>query len=67
MKDDVVWMSTDPNEIITMNPYIQKAHGDILVMGLGLGYYPFMTALKDDVKSITIIEKDPKVIDIFKK
>ncbi len=67
MKDDVVWMSTDPNEIITMDPYIKKAHGNILVMGLGLGYYPYMASLNDKVKSITIIEKDQNVIDIFNK
>ena len=66
-KDDVVWMSTDPSEIVTMAPYINKAHENILVMGLGLGYFPYMASLNDSVKSITIIEKDQKVIDIFKK
>ena len=62
-----VWMSLNPNEIETMKPYISSAKGDVLVLGLGMGYVPFMLALKDDVKSVTIIEKDPQIIAIFNK
>lgn len=62
-----IWMNISPNEINTMQPSINEAKGNVLVYGLGLGYYPFMIALKDDVKSITIIEKDKNIIDIFKK
>lgn len=64
---DEVWMSITPNEINTMQPYIDKAKGDVLVLGLGLGYYPFMISLKDEVKQITIIELDQNIIDIFNK
>lgn len=66
-KDNVVWMSTDPNEIETMEPYINKVHGSLLVFGLGLGYFPYMSDIKGNVKEITIIEKDQKVIELFKK
>ena len=62
-----VWMSIIPNEINTMNPYIEKAKGHVLVLGLGLGYYPFMISEKEEVKDITIVEIDSKIIDIFKK
>ena len=64
---DVTWMSITPNEIITMEKHINKAHGNIVVFGLGLGYFPFMCALKEEVKSITIIENDRQIIDIFQK
>ena len=67
MKKDVVWMSTDPNEINTMRKDIELANGDVLAFGLGLGYFPIMCACKDDVKTVTVIEKDPIIIDIFKK
>lgn len=60
-----VWMSLNPNEIETMKPFINKAKGNVLVLGLGLGYVPFMMALKDEVKSITIIEKDQDIITLF--
>ena len=60
-----IWMSLNPNEIETMKPYIDKGHGNVLVLGLGMGYVPFMMALKDEVKHITIIEKEQNIINLF--
>lgn len=60
-----IWMSLNPNEIETMKPFIDKGHGNVLVLGLGMGYVPFMMALKDEVKHITIIEKDQNIINLF--
>ena len=62
---DEIWMSITPNEINTMKPYIDQASGDVLVLGLGLGYYPFMVSQKENVKKITIVELDQNIIDIF--
>ena len=67
IKDDVVWMSTDPNEINTMDSSIKKAKDNVLAFGLGLGYFPIMCASKKEVTSVTIVEKDPEIIKIFKK
>ena len=64
---NVTWMSLNPNEINTMKKAIDNASGNVLVLGLGLGYYPFMISLKDDVKEITIIEKDKDIITLFKE
>ena len=64
---DVTWMSITPNEIKTMEPAIEKAKGDIIVFGLGLGYFAFMTSLKQEVKSVTIVENDINIINIFKE
>ena len=60
-----VWMSLNPNEIETMKPFIKTAKGNVLVLGLGMGYVPFMMALKPEVKNITIVEKDPDIISLF--
>ena len=62
-----IWMSLNPNEIETMKPFINKGKGNVLVLGLGLGYVPYMMSLKDDVKSITVVEKDPDIINLFNK
>ena len=62
-----VWMSLNPNEIETMKPYIAKAKGNVLVLGLGMGYVPFHLTNKSDVKSITIVEKDQDIINLFNK
>lgn len=67
LKDDVVWMSTDPNEINTMDASIKEAKGRVLAFGLGLGYFPIMCASKKDVTSVVVVEKDPEIIKIFKK
>ena len=60
-----IWMSLNPNEIETMKPYINKARGNVLVLGLGMGYVPFMLSLKNCVKSITIVERDQEIINLF--
>lgn len=62
-----IWMSLNPNEIETMAPFIAKGKGNVLVLGLGMGYVPFMMSLKNDVKHITIIEKDQNIINLFNK
>ena len=65
--DDVTWMSITPNEIVTMQRSIEEAHGDVLTFGLGLGYYPYMVAQKENVKSVIIVENDKNIINLFKK
>ena len=65
LEDDRVWMSITPHEINTMKKAIDEAKGKVVAYGLGLGYFPFMCSLKEDVTSIDIIEKDKDVIDLF--
>jgi 16S rRNA G966 N2-methylase RsmD len=50
-----------------MKPYIARAKGNVLVLGLGMGYVPYMISLKEEVSSVTIIEKDKEIIELFKK
>lgn len=65
--NNITWMSIIPNEIETMKDAINLVKGDVLVYGLGLGYFPYMISLKEDVNKITIIEKDPNIVSLFKK
>ena len=67
LENDEIWMSLIPHEINTMKHHIKDAFGNVLVLGLGLGYYVFHIARKKDVDKITIIEKDKRVIKIFKE
>ncbi len=66
-KDDETWMLISPHEINTMKNYISLMNGKCLIYGLGLGYFPYMLSLKNEVKEITIIEKDENIINIFNK
>lgn len=62
---DREWMMITPNEIQTMQPGIAAAHGKVATFGLGLGYYAFMVSEKSQVDSVTIVEKEPQIIELF--
>jgi hypothetical protein len=59
------WMSITPHEINTMAEPIRRARGKVLAFGLGLGYFPFMCSLKDEVTEIVVVEKNEKLISLF--
>lgn len=60
-----VWMSINPMEINTASHAISRANGNVLVLGGGLGYYPYMISLKKNVKSVTIVESNPSIKNIL--
>lgn len=64
---DRCWMSITPNEIVTMKDSLQKASGKVLTLGLGLGYYAYMAHLKEDVESVTVVEREADVIRLFEE
>lgn len=64
---DVEWMTLLPNEINSQKKYIKKAKGKVLTYGLGLGYYVFSVALKDEVSSVTVVDLNENVINLFQK
>lgn len=63
----IPWVSVCPSEIHSMMPDVPAAHGRVLVLGLGLGYYPFCISASQDVKSITVVEKNPKILRLFRE
>lgn len=62
---DKVWMSPAVSETDSMRDGIEKGHGKCLAMGLGIGVLPYMWLLKDEVESVTVIELNQDVIDLF--
>lgn len=65
VENNKIWMAIIPHEINTMKASIEHAHGRVLVLGLGLGYFPFMISQKDTVNEIVIVEKNQRIIDLF--
>jgi hypothetical protein len=61
------WMSVTPFEINTMSPVIDKMSGRVVTLGLGLGYFASMAALKPLVNEVLVVEKDKQVIELFLK
>ncbi len=65
-EDGVEWMAVKPNEISTMRAPVAAAHGNTVAFGLGLGYFAFHASEKAEVSSVTVVERDPAVIDLFR-
>ncbi len=61
------WMSICPSEINSMAKAIEAAHGKVLVLGLGLGYYAHRVAERSDVESVTVVELCEDVIRLFSR
>ena len=64
---DQIWMSITPNEINTMKDPVENALGRVLTYGLGLGYFAYMVSQKETVESVTVVEMNQNVIDLFTK
>ncbi len=57
-------MSDTPMEIRTNMDFLYQAHGNILIGGLGLGIILKILEKIDNIKSVTVIEKNQEVIDL---
>lgn len=62
-----VWMSVVSSEIDSMEEPIKAAQGEVITFGLGLGYFTYMAAIKEEVESVTVVEMNPYVISLFRK
>ncbi len=66
LEGGIEWMTVTPNEAETMKAPIAESHGKVLTLGLGLGYFAFHASQKTNVESVTVVEKDPAVIELFR-
>lgn len=62
-----IWMTITPNEIETMREPVDQAFGHVLTFGLGLGYFAYMVSEKENVESVTIVDLNKDVIELFQK
>ncbi len=58
-------ISLTPKYIDSAMPYIEDVRGNVLVHGLGLGYFPFMASQKKSVKKITVVEPNIELTEFF--
>ncbi len=64
---NIPWVSVCPSEINSMTPDTAAARGKTLVLGLGLGYYPYIISHNENVEEITIVEKSGSIIQLFRE
>ncbi len=66
-KEGTVWMSLCPHEIETMADAASALSGRILVLGLGLGYFPYLLSIKESVTEVVVVDSDPEIIELFEE
>lgn len=64
LESENVWMSDTPQEAEGIAGAVKRAYGDVLCVGLGIGYFPFIASKKLGVNSVTIVEKNEDVINL---
>ena len=57
-------MSNTPMEKRTNRDFVANAHGNVLIGGLGIGLILLAIQDKEDVKQITVVEKNKEVIEL---
>ena len=59
------WMSAEQSEVSGMDAHAKGAYGDVLIAGLGLGVLPWMAAKNPNVRTITVLEIRPEVLELI--
>jgi len=67
LQDGEDWMLDAPSEAATNDRPAAQACGHVLTFGLGIGYYIFMAMRNPRVSDITVIERSPEVIAMFRR
>ena len=67
LEDGNEWMTLTPVDLDTSEEAIAAAKGRVVTFGLGLGYYAYMAARKPEVTEVTVVEKNPDVIRLFRE
>ncbi|MBQ7264583.1 MAG: hypothetical protein IJS61_00640 [Firmicutes bacterium] len=67
LRDDNVISTVNPSVHFTVKRHVEAAKGRVLVLGCKLGYYPYLASLKDEVESITIVEENKDLAELFKE
>jgi len=60
-----VWMSLTPMEIATCRGGIRKAHGHVLIAGMGLSWIAKSVAQRKQVKTVTIVDINSDLLQFF--
>lgn len=59
------WMSITPSEVFTLRAGTKRARGHTVIAGLGLGYQLVEVMKRKQVTRVTLVEKEPDVVDLI--
>lgn len=61
------WMSMTPRELESQEIGVRLARGSVVIFGMGMGWSAATTALRDEVTSVTVVERDDDVLAIHRE
>lgn len=61
--DLTTWMSLTPSEMLTQRNGVRQAKGDVVVYGLGLGWFLAQVCAKPSVRRVTVVERERELLD----
>jgi hypothetical protein len=67
IRDGATWMSMTPMELESQEIGVRLAHGHVLIYGLGMGWSAAVSALRDQVDTVTVVEYDPDVLALHRE
>ncbi len=65
-KEDNTVFGLTPRYMASVEDAVEKASGKVLVLGSGMGYFTYLASLKEDVESVTVVEKDEDLAELLK-
>lgn len=60
-----IWMSLTPMEVMSQKPGVEKAFGNVLIGGLGMGWLTRRVLEKPEVDSVTQVDLDLDILRVF--
>ena len=61
------WMTLAPVEINSMKGPVSRSKGEVVTLGLGLGYFAFEAGCRREVSRLTVVERDAELISMFRE
>jgi hypothetical protein len=67
LEGEQTWMSTAWDEVDSQAPHVAAGRGHVVLMGAGMGVALFNLLAKPDVRQVTLVEREPLVLDILEQ
>lgn len=67
VRDGHTWMSMTPMELESQEIGVRLARGHVAIFGLGMGWSAVVSALRDEVSRVTVVERDGDVLALHRK
>lgn len=67
MRGKDLWMSMTPMELESQEIGVRLAHGHVAVFGMGMGWSAAVSALRDEVTAVTVVELSDDVLALHRE